>query len=345
MMMQILYWREPFWLLLIALPFIIYLVLKARLYFVLTKKFDQNLLPWIDNQTGRKYKRFSRILLLLAWSFWVVALAGPRTAKYIPPEYQPEPENVNIIIDFSASMHAQDILSEDRPVSRLQAVQQQVRNWLDDAPAHLQAGITGFAGKAHILVPPTTDHAYLLHFIEYLDQLQLPLLGNNMADALSLAAAENQASPVFNHLVIFSDGDLDESSKQAALSAMSLMNTDNRSVSCIGVGGLEAVRIPVGESRYMQSSGKAVLTRQDSAWIKSLCSAPGARYADANDLASLRLTDFLQLQSPRIRADDYAAVLWNEWFGIALLAGTVFFLLALQAAKQPARRQLQKTPG
>lgn len=328
MMLNALYWREPFWLLLILLPIMLVVLIHYRQRHLWASIADSNLLPWLKAESPYNVSILTRSMLLLAWLLFCVALAGPRTPRYIPPSLQVQQEQVVAVIDFSESMKAKDAGLVQSNQSRIQAARQLLEHWLSQLPAATHFGLVVYAGHAHLLLKPTDDHALVKHYLENLDQIKPPTLGNELAGALALAAKTFQASKGKQHLLLMTDGDLDTVARQSAeVMIKKLRQEHNLRLQVIGIGGTEAVRVPATSSKPLIIDGKAVISRLESAWLKQL--AGNDYFIKAKAAYQQTANELLALTPPRINQEAQAKVLWDEWFSVPLLTAIFMLLLAL----------------
>ena len=322
--MSDLYWRQALWLLFILLPFIIIAFHLLRQQQRWLKIADPELLPWVKANKQAPKAKLKKILLALAWIFFCIALAGPRSAQYIPPSLETDNGNLMVIIDFSASMKAQDG-QPDRIASSIHLLQQ----WLANAPKSLQAGLIIFSGHAHQIIRPTQDHILLKHFLSQLNRFKPPTLGNNLADALHMANETLSQFKGKQYILLFTDGDMDKQAQSAAI-AMAKKNTTQQNIHIIGIGDNEAISVPRSKTENMIVNGKRIASRRNGQWLQQFAKQISASYQASELLGDSSLSQILHLPSPRIPTQANNQVLWNEWFFIPLMAGMFLFLLALQ---------------
>ncbi len=331
MMIEHLYWREPFFLGAALLPLLLFLVAWVRQRQKLHGVADAQLMPWVKAASSSHPQTFARWLFVIAWVLFSIALAGPRTPRLIPPELQPPGAAVVTIIDYSASMAARD----GRP-DRLGHAQQIFQDWLNSAPASLHMGIIIFSGHAHVLLKPSSDHRLLQHYAQQLIAIELPTLGNNLQQALSVAAdilADEKGS---QYIVVLTDGDLGEKAKQLAEVSLKQMATNGDiHIQLIGIGGPELVSIPVNITETLVVDDQQVVSRRDTRWLQQLAELADGRYQAVETLGDSSIAELLDLPEPRINPEDSQRILWDEWFALPLIAGIVLILFALSVRRKP----------
>jgi len=329
-----LYWREPLWLFAFLLPWLIILnrsyYQKKRWY----KIADPHLLAWCYAHSRSSGENFQRLLFALAWLFFCVALAGPRTAQWIPPSLQQKNISVTLIFDYSSSMKA-----IDHNTSRIVQAQNIVKYWLKDLPPNVRVGLRIFSGHSHNLLIPTSDKTLVNYFVEQLHKFRPPTLGNNLADALQAAKKQFNSLTGEHYIIVLSDGDLGKKSTNAVQNIATQIKTEaHLHLSIIGVGKDEAVRIPLSKTKMLTHQGKVIVTRRHIPPLKKLAQVSGGRYYSAEQIQELKLEQILALPKARIDTKFTQHILWHEWFFIPLLAAVFFTLLALQISGANSRR-------
>ena len=325
--MSALYWRDALWLWAIALPLALPLLALRSQRQRLARIIEPALLPWALDPS-RHHGGARRRLLFLAWALLCVALAGPRTVAWAPPEVRPADASVAVVIDFSASMAASDL----RPTRR-QAAIDSLRQWLDQSRQPPAIGLFVYAGRAHQILPPTSDRRLVDHFLSRLDRLATPTLGNDLAGAIELAADALKRHEGFRSLLLLSDGDMEPAALDSAIAAIEQAVPDaDIHLTVVGLGGAEKVALPAALASEVLQQDRAVLTRRETASLKALASAGGGRYLPAESLRGQEIDTIATLPVARIDPDDAGRVLWNEWFALPLLAAIGLLLLALRGS-------------
>jgi len=330
------YWREPLWLWAMLLPAALWLLAYLQLRRRWSCIADPGLRPWVEETATADRHGAMRLALVPAWLLLCVALAGPRTPRWIPPAAQ-DKATVVVVLDLSASMAARDA----RPDRRRYA-QKMLGAWTAAMPASLRLGIVVYAGHAHRLLRPTADHALVRHFIEQLDGIALPTLGNALGDALRLAGqalAEAGDSGLQRHVLLISDGDLDTAAQRAAEEAAAdVLPLSGARLHVLGVGGPEAVGVPRSPTQPLIIDGERVASRRDAAWLRRLAARVDGTYQSAEATGESSLVEVLDLPALRIGPGDEDLVLWDEWFFIPLLAAVALLMLALRTGKELGMR-------
>lgn len=282
---------------------------------------------------GLKNACFLAGLTLLA-----LAAAGPRWGLAPQPlSERPARFGLVIALDCSRSMLARD-LDPDR-LGAAKAVALEVLAGLPD----IEAGLVGFAGRAWLACPLTTDRASLAGFLDELSPEQAPLGGTSLAAALEasqLAASGLEAGAV----LLFSDGETTLARREAA-NTRSEARPDGPPVLAVSVGGPVPVPVPASVSQAGQggavlrdAAGQPVLVGVDVPGLAAVSRDSGGRSfrlaPDAPDPAPAIVAAIKALRpSPAARTGGARPGDRSALFG---LAG--FALLLVDLASRPRRR-------
>lgn len=189
------YLISPMWLPLLLLP----LLLGAGYYFWSKRQLDRYCEPTLQARMliARAGWRSVPWLWLSLWSVLVLALAEP---VWVSDQQKAEHQPIRwvAVVDVSESM-----LAEDVPPNRLQSVR-----WVLESLGHAwqsgdSAGLWGFTGSQHAIIPPTQDQTLWQSGIPLLSPEILPLQGSLLIDTLTKVSA--QVSPD-TLILVFTDG-------------------------------------------------------------------------------------------------------------------------------------------
>jgi Ca-activated chloride channel family protein len=114
-------------------------------------------------------------LFLAALGVIIFALARPSATVDLPAEEG----TVILSMDVSGSMRATDITP-----SRMEAVKEAARIFINKRPRHVRIGIVAFSGTAELTQPPTTDNDQLLAAVNRLHPERYTAIGSGMETAL-----------------------------------------------------------------------------------------------------------------------------------------------------------------
>jgi len=240
---------------LLVLPIIViglYLVALRRKTKYAVRFSDVSMLDGIASDRPGWRRHVTAAALLLAVALVVVAFARPVMAQRVPVEQAA----VIMAIDVSLSMEADDIAP-----SRIDAAKEAANEFLALAPEDLRLGLVAFAGVALPALPPTTDRSAAAAAIDRLSLGEGTAIGEGLATALDLAAAEQgeegeEDVPVA--VVVLSDGEttvgraeLDVASEAAAAGIPVFTISFGTAGGSIDYDG-EIVPVPVNEGALRQ---------------------------------------------------------------------------------------------
>lgn len=171
---------------------------------------------FVDDPIGLTHWRIA--VLILAWLSLSIAVAGPRWGE-VDTSGIAVGRDIVIVLDFSRSMWAEDMLDAKHP-ARWQAAVKGAEDLVSLAKNRGgdRLGIVVFAAQPYTLVPLTTDYDHLLLRLDALDARAPPAeivpandavasgtrIGAAIVSALSL---HDERFPGFQEIVLFTDAD------------------------------------------------------------------------------------------------------------------------------------------
>lgn len=180
-----------------------YVVLQARRRNYTVRFTNLDLLQSVAPRSPGWRRHVPAVLLLLALSSLVVALARPAREERVPRERA----TVILAIDTSLSMMAEDV----RP-DRLAAAQSAASTFLEILPPKINVGLVSFNGVATIEVPPTTDRTEVQEAINRLELGEGTAIGEGIFASLQaiarapLASGDDPDAEIPARIVLMSDG-------------------------------------------------------------------------------------------------------------------------------------------
>jgi len=122
-------------------------------------------------------------LFLAGLAVIIFAVARPSATVTLPSEEG----TVILSMDVSGSMRATDI----KP-SRMEAVKEAARIFIDHRPRNVRIGIVAFSGSAELIQPPTTDNDQLLAAVNRLHPERYTAIGSGLQAALDTIFEKDQ---------------------------------------------------------------------------------------------------------------------------------------------------------
>lgn len=268
---------------------------------------------------------------LLALALMVGALARPQLG-YAIEESQTEGIDIEIALDISGSMAAEDY----RPDNRLTVAKQVVAEFIDRRPAD-RIGLVMFAGKAMARAPLTTDRDMLHRVLAAVDFNDTPD-GTAIGVALANAAARLQRSPAKSRIIILvtdganNAGEIDPASAAAVASGLGIK------VYTVGVGTATDDPVLVPFPVVDPFTGRRVLRKVpmllpvDEPLLGAIAKRTGGRFWKATDSGSLRriLSEIDRLEKTPLQVKRY--VRYREASAPLLWASLGFLFLPLATA-------------
>lgn len=267
---------------------------------------------------------------LLALACLIGALARPQLG-YAWEESLTEGIDIQIILDVSGSMGAEDF----RPRDRLTVAKQVVRDFVAGRTGD-RIGLVAFSGAAMTRAPLTTDRTMLATLIDAVELNTLPD-GTAIGVALASGAARLKSSPAKTRIaVLITDGvnnagEIDPISAAAACAGLGVK------VYTIGVGSERSV-VPVPQTVRNPLTGlpetRRVMMRvpMDERLLREIAKRTGGQFFRATDPETLRrvFAEIDRLEKTPLKVQRY--VRYREAFPPLAWAGLGLLLLPLAAA-------------
>lgn len=274
-------------------------------------------------------------LRTLALTALVVALARPQTPDH-SERLRTEGIAIQLVIDNSASMETRDYARGSVPVSRLEAVQQAVRTFVEGDKSGLagrpndKIGIITFARDPDVVCPLTLDHGAVL---EALDRIRpAPPIGTNIGDALAWGLDRLHRDPTKQKIVILlSDGSHNAKNALLPLEAAKLAAELQIKVYTIGAVGTHIDNNMRQLSELLRSlNGGRYLPFDDydEPTMQRIADMTGGRYFRATDTDGLAeiYREIDRLETTRMESSGRTT--YKEWFLPLVVAGAA--LLAVE---------------
>jgi Ca-activated chloride channel homolog len=343
--MTVPYWREPLWLLAAVYPLLLWAWGRWRRQAVRRGYADPGLWPWVQTaEPPARDRGLARPLLALAWLLLTIAAAGPRLPLDLSETARPPAGALLVVLDLSRSMEVRD-LGGASGGSRRAAALRLVDDW-NREPDRPPLGLILFAGRAHLLFPPSPDPGAVAHVLDQLPGIVLPTLGNDLAGALTLAGQVIDGIDGPRAIALLSDGDLDGPARERAeAAAAGLRRAQDLDLRVIGVGGTTATAVPDPGKGWLTLEGRPVVSRLESKWLGRLAEAGGGDYRPLSTDGRINLGDLWSRPAPRIAAADRDQVLWRELYSWALVPGALLLGLALLGRRASGTAALALAAG
>lgn len=210
---------------------------------------------------GAKKSRRPLHLLAFSWLIATLALAGPALNKQSLPVFATEQGRV-LVMDMSVSMFATDVTPNRLTQAKFRATD------LLRALKEGETGLIAFAGDAFTISPLTRDTGTLLNLLPTLSPEIMPVLGSNLAAALTQAKSLlAQGGHIRGDIILMTDG----ISPAQFDAANSVLNGTEYRLAVIGFGTREGapIRLPDGQLQR-DSSNEVVVAKTDFSLLNKL---------------------------------------------------------------------------
>lgn len=264
---------------------------------------------------GSQKSRRPLHILAFSWFIATLALAGPALNKQSLPVFAAEQGRV-LMMDMSVSMFATDLAPNRLTQAKFRAT---------DLLRSLKEGETGliaFAGDAFTISPLTRDTGTLLNLLPTLSPEIMPVLGSNLAAALT--QAKNllaQGGHLRGDIIVMTDGITPKQFDEAN----SVLTGSQYRLAIMGFGSPQGapIRLPDGQLQR-DSSNEVVVAKTDFGLLQKLADNHNGimipNRADGEDLVQLQhwLSD-----SGDAKATDLDGETWQDlgpYLALLLLA-------------------------
>lgn len=293
------------WLLILPVLVVgLYLIALRRKTKYAVRFSDVSMLDGIASDRPGWRRHVTAAALLLAVVLVVVAFARPVMAQRVPVEQAA----VIMAIDVSLSMEADDV-----EPSRIGAAKEAANEFLALAPEDLRLGLVAFAGVALPALPPTTDRAAAASAIDRLSLGEGTAIGEGLATALDLAAAEQgeqEGEDVPVAIVVLSDGETTVG--RAELDVAAEASAANIPVYTISFGT---------QSGSIDYEGEIVPVPANEGALRQVASATGGKFFTA--ASATELQQILDNVGTQVGYETEEREVWEWFLGAGVLALTL----------------------
>lgn len=335
------HFADPWWLLGLLLPLIIWMLPVTRLRVDdqerLSRYADHHLLPHLLLQ-GRPQgeNRRRRFLIWSAiWSLGIIAMAGPRWDFTEVKIFKPGSSLV-VLLDLSASMNVADV----QP-TRLVRARQEIADLLDQNRG-VRIGLIAFASVAHVVSPISDDAETLRHMLPYLSTELTQMTGSRLSAALErakhLLAGQPEGST--HAIVLISDGDFEDPDLEAQVEELYQQGIRFH---VLAMGTDSGGPVPKREGGWLQDSqGRQVISKLDEQGLRQLADVGDGIYrqADYREGDTRALLERLLQDAPPEAVEMGAQRIWNEygrWLIIPMLLLMLSWFRRCRAAARLAQ--------
>ncbi|HEU5123551.1 MAG TPA: VWA domain-containing protein [Verrucomicrobiae bacterium] len=231
------------------------------------------LLPNLIAGVSTTREKIRAVLLIFAAAFLIIALARPQWGYHLE-EVKQRGLDIVVAIDTSKSMLAEDIAP-----NRLTRAKYAALDLMQQARSD-RLGLIAFAGTAFLQCPLTIDDSAFRQSVNSLDVHTLPEGGTALAQAIETAEKAFSENDNFKVLVLFSDGEDQDSD---ALAAAKKAAEGGMKIFTIGIGSPEGELLRIkdenGNSDYVRDeNGNVVKSHLNEKLLRDIATAAGGFY-------------------------------------------------------------------
>jgi len=318
----------PWALLGLLLPWLLWLLLpavKAQVSAALKVPFFAAMQTLTQEDKTFLTKRKHIGWLLLAWCFFMVALAGPKWVGE-PRPLSRDSYNIMLVLDISPSMGVNDMVEHGHRETRLFAVKRAAKQFVTNRVGD-KIGLILFGEQAYLLTPLTYDRHNVAQRIE---DASVGLAGKStsMGDAIGLAVKRLQQAPAEGRMIVLLTDGVSNSGVLSPEKAAALAQSEHIQVNTIGLHSSLDPRSFDG--LFLSMSGGADL---DEETLRNVAKTTGGHYFRATDPASLGKIYAHIDQMTRVKQDQAEIRPQYDYYPWFLAPGLfIVFLLLLGRA-------------
>ncbi len=333
------------WALLLLASLPLYAWLKGRAGRAAAVQFpDTTLLAGLTRPVREQAGRLRLFLRLAVVAALIVAIAGPRTAN---KEIERETEGLDImlVVDLSWSMMALDMSTPSAEVTRWQASQEVIYDFLAKRPDD-RVGAVVFSGKPYLLSPLTINKTWVEKGVDRMHIGIIQETGTAIGEALAMAVdrMKNTKGKNSKVIILLTDGDDNMSKAILPVPAAELAAALGIRVYCVGLGKDEPTVLPRFDTRtgrlYRDVLGKTIpmqtINPANYVMLEKMARLANGRFYRALDQAQLGRVyeeiNRLERTEVRIRETVVYESYRLRW---AALAGLLLLAELLRAVLRP----------
>jgi Ca-activated chloride channel family protein len=320
-------------LLLLAIPLLAYLRGKrgpaAALTFSSTTPLRE-----IGKQSAARAGKFLRALMLLTLAIFVVALARPQFGQTLT-QVEASGIDIMLVLDVSNSMLAKDFTIGSERATRLDAVREVTRKFIEARPND-RIGMIAFGTQPYVVSPMTLDHDWLL---QNLDRVRIGLIEGSTAIGSAMASAGNRLNDKHaksRAIVLLTDGD-NNAGKISPSTAAEAIKALQIKFYAIGIGTNGVAPFPLEDPRTGRPATDAVgnvlyqMARVsfNENGLKEIAKIADGKFFRASDTESLEqiYSDIDKMEKSTVTQKKYQQ--YRDLFPVCIMSGSGLLLAQL----------------
>ena len=318
-------------LLLLAIPLLAFLRGKRGPAAALTFS-STSTLHAIGKQSAARAGKFLRALLFAALAIFVVALARPQLGKSLT-QVEASGIDIMLVLDVSGSMYTKDFTIDGERASRLDAIREVTRKFIEGRPND-RIGIIAFAGRPYVVSPMTLDHDWLL---QNLERVRIGLVEDGTAIGSAMAAAANRLNDKHSKsrvIVLLTDGENNSGkiSPNTAAEAVKALKIHFYAIGA-GINGIAPAPIFTQRGPMTDMLGNLVYQNQrvefNEAGLREVARIADGQFFRATDTKSLEqiYNDIDKLEKSTVAVKKYQQ--YRDLFPLCVMSGAGLLIAQL----------------
>ncbi len=310
--------------LLLGIPLVAYLRGKqgatAALIFSSTSA-----LAAIGKRSASRAGKLLQTLLLVSLAIFVVALARPQLGKSLT-QVEASGIDIMLVLDVSMSMLTRDFTIGGEEATRLDAVREVTRKFIESRPND-RIGMIAFGTQPYVVSPMTLDHEWLL---QNLERVRIGLVEGNTAIGSAMAAGGNRLNDKHAKsrvMVLLTDGD-NNAGKIPPNTAAEALKSLKIKLYAIGMGTNGVAPVPVQDGRgrlLTDAMGNLLYQRAavsfNETGLKEVAKIADGQFFRATDTKSLETIyrDIDKMEKSTVSAKKYRE--YRDLFPLCIMSG------------------------
>jgi Ca-activated chloride channel family protein len=311
-------------LLLLAIPLLAYLRgqrgAAAALIFSSTST-----LAALGKRSASRAGKILRTLLLASLAIFILALAQPRLGKSLS-QIEASGIDIMLVLDVSNSMLTKDFTIGGDEATRLDAVREVTRKFIEARPSD-RIGMIAFGTQPYVVSPMTLDHDWLL---QNLDRVRIGLIEGNTAIGSAMSSAANRLhdkNSKSRAIVLLTDGD-NNAGKIPPNTAAEALKALHIKFYAIGIGTNGVAPVPVSGrdgNPLTDVTGNIFYEMQrvhfNEAGLKEVARIADGKFYRATDTKSLGAIydDIDKMEKSTVKVTKYQQ--YRDLFPICIMSG------------------------
>lgn len=272
-MLQFAHTQLLYLLLIIPILVVWYILIRIRAKRALKKFGDMEIIEQLMPQVSFSRPNWKFSILIIAFAFLVLALAGPRFGSKVK-ETKRSGIELEIALDVSNSMLAKDVAPNRLENAKL-AIQSLIEKLKQD-----KIGLIVFAGDAYTQIPMTTDLTAAQVILSSINTGIVPKQGTAIGTAIELGMRSfTQDKSKNKAIILITDG---ENHEDDALSSAKDAASKGVKVFTIGIGSPQGAPIPDGSDYKRDKDGNVIMTKLDVDGLQQIAMAGKGSFQAGN---------------------------------------------------------------